>query len=54
MADRQKTNREGQAAYKKRMRDRGYVNMSTWVKKEHVHQVKEYIKSLNDGNNDGK
>ena len=54
MVDRKKTNRDDQAAYKTRMRDRGYVQIVIWVKKEHVHQVKEYSKSLNDGDNDGK
>ena len=47
MVDRKKTNRDDQAAYKTRMRDRGYVQIGTWVKKEHIDQVKEYIKSLN-------
>jgi hypothetical protein len=54
MTDRKKTNRDDQAAYKTRMRERGYVQIGTWVKKEHVDQVKEYIKSLNDEGNDAK
>ena len=54
MADRKKTNRDDQAAYKTRMRERGYVQIVIWVKKEHVHQVKEYSKSLNDDGNDGR
>ena len=47
MADKQKTNRAGQAAYKVRMREGGYTQITVWVKKEHVDQIKEYIKSLN-------
>jgi hypothetical protein len=54
MADRQKTNREGQAAYKARMQERGYTQIAVWVKKEHIDKIKEYIKSLNDDDNDGK
>jgi len=40
-------NRVNQLAYTARMKELGMIRVSFWVKKEHVDQIKEYIKSLN-------
>ena len=54
MPNKPENNRAGQAAYKKRMESLGMIRVPFWIKKEHKDLIKEYIKSLNDGDNDGK
>ena len=45
-------NRVNQLAHTTRMKDKGFWRLVVWVKKEHIDQVKEYIKSLNDKDNE--
>ncbi len=45
-------NRVNQLAHTARMKDKGFWRLVVWVKKEHIDQVKEYIKSLNDKDNE--
>ena len=45
-------NRVNQLTYTTRMKDKGFWRLTVWVKKEHIDQVKEYIKSLNDKDNE--
>jgi hypothetical protein len=47
-------NRVNQRTFKTRMTEKGLVRFEVWVKKEHIEHIKEYIKSLNDDDNDGK
>jgi hypothetical protein len=54
MPNKPENNRAGQAAYKARMESLGMIRVPFWIKKEHKDLIKEYIKSLNDGDNDGK
>ena len=54
MANKPENNRAGQSAYKKRMESLGMIRVSFWIKKEHNDLIKEYIKSLNDDDNNGR
>ncbi len=47
MADKQKTNKAIQSAYKARMREGGFKQITLWVKAEHVDKVKSYVKAIN-------
>ena len=40
-------NRVNQLAHTARMKANGFARLVVWVKKEHIDQIKEYIKSLN-------
>ncbi len=52
MPNKPEKNRVNQLAYTARMKANGLTRLSVWVKKEHIDQIKEYIKSLNDDGND--
>jgi hypothetical protein len=47
MVNKPENNRANQSTFKVRMAEKGLVRFEVWVKKEHIDQIKEYIKSLN-------
>lgn len=52
MANKPENNRVGQAAYKVRMEALGMIRVPFWIKKEHKERIKEYIKTLNEKDNE--